>query len=371
MNDLELLASLNPVNDGDLVIDPDEALLNEITAIERPHRFGRRVGGAVAVAAALTAVIGAPMALGGHDRTAPRATGEPSAKEAIRVVTPRLRFTAAAIRIAQHNPRVLVTAPGWKVRQLGGFSATSGEMGFQYGPDKWHDSPMYGTDGHLAGYSHLNLAPSLEVDWYPAAQYRAYKADRAQESHRIIELFGKPALLVTYGAHDHAVMLPPDGGVFLELRGNMAGKEAFVDFVTRYVEKASVQQWLSALPPEMVTAGNAGSRLEQVLADIPVPPEFSRTRLAKDEALDPYQFRATVTGQVTCGWIAEYSKARSVHDPARQARAVAAMESSHHWKVLRQMDPEGDYPEVVWQYADGLAAGRVPSRAELRGALGC
>lgn len=35
--------------------------------------------------------------------------------------------------------------------------------------------------------------------------------------------------------------------------------------------------------------------------------------------------------------------------------AVAAMQTSKDWAILREMSSEGDYPEVAWQIADGAA----------------
>ena len=40
-------------------------------------------------------------------------------------------------------------------------------------------------------------------------------------------------------------------------------------------------------------------------------------------------------------------------------RAVEALRSSHGWRVLRDMDRAGDWPEVFWEYADEIAAGTV------------
>jgi hypothetical protein len=34
---------------------------------------------------------------------------------------------------------------------------------------------------------------------------------------------------------------------------------------------------------------------------------------------------------------------------------VVALASSHDWAILREMNSDGDYPEVVWQYADAVA----------------
>ena len=39
-----------------------------------------------------------------------------------------------------------------------------------------------------------------------------------------------------------------------------------------------------------------------------------------------------------------------------------ALASSRNWPVLLEMNAEGDYPEVVWQYADALnGKGDVPA----------
>jgi hypothetical protein len=40
-------------------------------------------------------------------------------------------------------------------------------------------------------------------------------------------------------------------------------------------------------------------------------------------------------------------------------RAVTAMASSHGWPILLEMDEEGDYPKVLWQIADAMAANRM------------
>ena len=34
--------------------------------------------------------------------------------------------------------------------------------------------------------------------------------------------------------------------------------------------------------------------------------------------------------------------------------------TSRDWPVLDEMNERGDYPEVVWEYADQVAAGQVP-----------
>ena len=56
-----------------------------------------------------------------------------------------------------------------------------------------------------------------------------------------------------------------------------------------------------------------------------------------------YQLGAKVAGAVVCGWIDRRQGRR--RDGARRLPRLGAAEG---------MDAEGDYPEVVWQYADAL-----------------
>lgn len=59
-------------------------------------------------------------------------------------------------------------------------------------------------------------------------------------------------------------------------------------------------------------------------------------------------------------------------------RAVDAMASSHDWQILDDMLAEGEYPNVVWEYADAMSgdgtivAGEVTTvEATHQRAFGC
>jgi uncharacterized membrane protein len=343
-----------------------------------------RLAVSVATAAAMTAVIGAPAIIADH-----RAGGEAGHRAGTdagprvgrdgatgpgpsQVSTAPIRYAAAAVRVARANPRVLVTAPGWKVRSVEGFDPDAGEMTFQLGPDQWRDETTN------FGSAHVNAAPHLEVTWYPRDQYDTYRADRAREPHlQQLNLFGLTGQMISYSATDHAVLLPPQGAVFLELRGSDIGDEAaFKSFLADSIEQVDVGTWLEAMPPSVVTARNLDAAVRRVLAGVPLPPGFDASSLDRGLAVDSYQFGARVTGMVACGWIEEWQRARDAGDTAAEQRAVSAMATSRDWAVLHDMDAEGDFPEVVWQYSDTLAAGgRAASpKAGLdgfRGALGC
>jgi hypothetical protein len=66
-------------------------------------------------------------------------------------------------------------------------------------------------------------------------------------------------------------------------------------------------------------------------------------------------------------------------DALAERGAVSALQASHGWKILDEMNAEGDYPEVVWGYADAIAAGKPLEGAKtasepadgFKQALGC
>ena len=82
------------------------------------------------------------------------------------------------------------------------------------------------------------------------------------------------------------------------------------------------------------------------------------------------------TREPACAWFERWSAARARGDAATAEEAVKAMQTSRRWKTLREMNSAGDYPEVLWGYADAMAGGRAtshdrPLMAEVRAGLGC
>jgi hypothetical protein len=87
------------------------------------------------------------------------------------------------------------------------------------------------------------------------------------------------------------------------------------------------------------------------------------------DAKDRYQFGAEVVGSYTCAWLEAYANAVS-HDQQRQAdEALAVLGTSKQWPILREMDEQGDYPEVLWQIADEAKVGDLQDW--YREGLGC
>ncbi|RNL60433.1 hypothetical protein EFK50_19045 [Nocardioides marmoriginsengisoli] len=377
MNDFRLKQA-DPY-DADAVADlagADLALLDEIIVTPdarladwRPKQrsLRSRLVQAGAAAAVVTALVAVPTLVANDPDPAGPGTTAPSADpvdDDPTVVTP-IRYAAAVVKVARANPRILVTEGGWKVRSVEGFDPTAGQMTFQLGPDKWVEEEL------ASGSSRTNEAPQLSVSWYPASQYDGYLQSRAEKGNDVRQehVLGQDAQVVSYAAGDHAVMLPPEGKVFLELRGRLGDRAAFLDFLQNDLAKVGVKEWLQAMPASVVTVRNEATAVATVLDGVPLPPGFVTKGLGTGVALDPYQFGAKVAGAVACGWLDEWTRARAAGDAEAQQRAVDAMGTSRDWKVLRDMDVEGDYPEVVWGYADRIASGAAP--AGYRSGLGC
>jgi hypothetical protein len=150
------------------------------------------------------------------------------------------------------------------------------------------------------------------------------------------------------------------------VRGAAPCAEVFAEAIDR-VHRVSADEWLEALPDSAVAPRAQAETVQQMPRGIPVPPGFVAPE-ATGETRDRYQLGARVAGAVACAWIERGGK-----------EAVEALASARSWPILLEMNAEGDYPEVVWQYADALnGKGDVPAgkprghgRGEYRGALGC
>jgi hypothetical protein len=255
-------------------------------------------------------------------------------------------YSAMVLKAAEENPRLLIDQPGWKATTVYGFAEKEGTISFSNG------------------------GRQLEMNWYPAGQYDSYHKDRLDVSKpEPVKVDGWPADLFRYSASDFAVMLRPRDGSFVELRTGSAWTRSEFDQVLADVVRVDARTWLAALPAEIVTPERVNEQAAKVLADVPLPPGFDTAALKGLGINDPYQFGAQVTGRVGCGWISEWLRAKKAGDDVAVQRAADALRSSHKWKVLHQMNDEGDWPEVFWENADKVAAGESPTGYAM--ALGC
>ena len=308
-----------------------------VTPLRRRPALGR-IAGAVAAAAAVTAIlVGGSTMLRGHD--APPTTADGGG------------FSAGALQAAEKSPRLLIDEPGWKAVTVYGFAKKDGTISFQ------------------------KDTLQLEMNWYAADDYGSYHRDRLEVSKpEAVKVDGWPADVFTYSSSDFAVMLRPRDGSFVEMRTGSATTankwtRAKFDTTVSHVKRVDAATFLAALPPEIVTPDKVDDAAQKVLADVPLPPGFNSDELADLGVNDQYQFGAEVTSKIGCGWIREWDRARKAGDHAAAKKAADAMAGSHQWKVLNDMNAAGDWPEVFWELSDKLAAGQEPQGYE--SAIGC
>jgi hypothetical protein len=268
-------------------------------------------------------------------------------------------FAASAIKVAEANPRLLMTAPGWSVTRADEFTTDQGEMIFSNGSDE------------------------VELFWRPAGQYRSYLGDREADSNDRTEIafLGRPATM--FISTDTAAgmgpsfdtIVSPEGKTFVEIRGDeLGGEDAYHQLLDSF-EHTDVNTWLSAMPPSVVQPSDRGATVDEMLKGIPLPPGFDAAALKRgDTVSDRYQLGAKVAGSVACEWLDRWTEGLAKGDRAEVQQAKDALATSHDWPILQEMDKQGDYPEAIWDFAkDRLGGSGMGSNTthNYNASLGC
>jgi hypothetical protein len=244
---------------------------------------------------------------------------------------------------------VVLDAPGWKVDSLSG-----------------------------DGLVFRNGDADLEITSYDADQYDSYVTDREHIEEepvdgRPITVLGRPALMWAYSSTDHTAIRGVEGGRWMEFRAQGLDEAAYLELLGR-LRLTSEDEFAASLPESYVAEDERSAVAGEILADIEAVsgagfPEGAAPSFSDGEAKDRYQFGAEVVGAYTCAWLESYENARS-HDQNGQAQqALTVLGTSHVWPILRSMDEDGDYPDVLWQIADEARAGQL--QEWYREGLGC
>jgi hypothetical protein len=222
-------------------------------------------------------------------------------------------FAAAAIRVAEANPRLLVTAPGWKIVRADEFETYSGELTFSDGSRRF------------------------EVHWYPAKYYGQYLRDRADVSTpERGTLLGQTATTVDYSREEYATMLSPQGSVFIEVRGRLGTRSAY-DEILNSLRAVDVDTWLEAMPPSTVRPEARSGAVDRLLRGMLLPPGFDAAALKSEDSIaDKSSLAVKVGNAIACGWVESWIAARASGDEAAARRAVEAMSSSDEWPLVRE-----------------------------------
>ena len=119
-----------------------------------------------------------------------------------------------------------------------------------------------------------------------------------------------------------------------------------------------LQTWLDTLPAKVVKAADHEAAVREMLKGIPVPSTFKPSRVP-DEGLNTgrYHVGGKVTATVSCLWFRQWAEARSAGDHGAELEAEKAMATAKHWRILREMAKEGEYPRTIWELAADMPSG--------------
>lgn len=218
----------------------------------------------------------------------------------------------------------------------------------------------------------------LEITSYDADQYASYVTDREHiydppAPGEPIAVLGRPAQMWTYSREDHTAIREVEDGHWLEFRAQGVDEAGYLDLLGR-LRTTSQGEFESALPQDYVTDGERLPAALQIIGEIREAsgadlPRGSTLSLGSGDAKDAYQFGAEVAGAYACAWLEAFEDATTHGQAEQAAEAARVLGTARQWPVLQRMDEEGDYSEVVWDYADQVAAGQVPEG--YREGLGC
>ena len=186
-------------------------------------------------------------------------------------------------------------------------------------------------------------------------------------------MLGGSGQLWAYSTNDHTVIREVEAGHWMEFRGSGMDEATYRTLLDQ-LRIVGIKDYELALGDAFIAQAGAIRRRDR---DAVRDHRGLRRRVAwrsdrstsSPNQQDPYQLGAEVTGQYTCAWLDEFAAARDAGDDERAAEAARVLGTSREWPVLQLMDSEGDFPDVVWQYADDVAAGRVPEG--YKQGLGC
>jgi hypothetical protein len=310
--------------------------------------------------------------------------------------SPSRAYGAELVRFAESTPLLLLEGPGWRVQNVTQQGNGEGSMEFVTGKPIPYESIRI-TGNNKTGVRESGMFPAAvrqrKVElWWRHDSLRKWTSMARGMPHPHGQHWVKAPVLgttaevdtraegfVNQGGPGNRQMAAywTEGGYLLEMRAavpDLAGFEERLGWLT----KVDSQTWLDAMPAKVVKAADHDTAVRGMLKGIPVPATFDPRRVP-DEGVttNRYQVGAAVTGTVSCLWFRQWGQARRTGDEAAAAEAVQAMGTSRQWPILREMNRDGDYPELVWQLAAAMPSGfwdwgphhwRLLPRAE---GLGC
>lgn len=351
---------------GDLLADLEGVQSGLTTPVAKRRRFGpRRLALTLAPAAFAIAVVAVLVLVGsGTQRTVPA-------------------YGAELVRFAESTPLLLLEGPGWRVQSVsqtgqGAYmprsSRGAGSMEFVTGPAVAHTSPTISADGEVSGMTPKSVRQrKVELSWnpgklgFPGPVVRHPIEVPVLDTTALVNTRAETAFIQTKtekkriewggpGDRQMAAIWHEDGYT-LELRAWVSNPAAFEERLG-WLSRVDSETWLDAMPAKVVKAADHDAAVREMLKGIPVPRGFTPAQIP-DEGLttNRYQVGASVTGVVSCLWFRQWGEARRAGDRKARLEAERAMATSTSWPILREMNKDGDYPEVVWELAAAMPSG--------------
>jgi hypothetical protein len=369
-----LLTAANPLTAdrarGLTVDEAQDDLLAAITAERAPEAAmqrlsrvaRRRLVPRVALAMAATAVLLiALLSLGGS----PSNHGSGTA------------WAAEQVRFAEASPLVLLGAAGWRVDYADEQSAQEGELHFRLGPTP---APQDTTVSAAAPTTPLPAdTGSAQLNWR-GGEVGSWLKDRAGGAAvaTTAPVLGTTAHVYQYeggtrGHRDITALFRYDGRV-LEFRAGAADVDAFKALLAT-LTRVDTNTWLSAMPASAIKTSDHDTAVKRMLTGVTVPPGFDAGDVKGGDLIkDRYQLGAAVTGTVACQWFKRWVDARTANDAVKEREAVAAMSTAKDWPILEEMTKEGQYPQVLLEFAAAMPSGEWygrPLAGDVNSGLGC
>lgn len=270
---------------------------------------------------------------------------------------------------APEFPYLVLDASGWEIEHMA------------------HMEGPVPTGEDTSGRTPQGRAAALEVQWVSGggeaqmnietggfADLDSLILDREASGTRIDDavVLGVTAVVLRYDG-DHTAMWSIEDDVY-EFRANL-GEEEFRSLLSS-LKPVEREEWVDTLPDTIVTDRPAA--VAEYLRDIPVPDGLDTTTLGAGFAEHWYFVGADVVSAVSCGWIDQWGAGKAAGDEEAMTEAIDAMATSRDWGILIEMDQEGGFSSVIWEYADAIAGdgtvvgGRVLTVEEsYENALGC
>jgi len=240
-------------------------------------------------------------------------------------------------------PNVLLSAPNWSVTYIDYDEGTSAEVNEDYAV-----STILWSDGSAEAELRMNSG------WH--TDFEALVADRLGSGHRLADepIWGTTATMVAQDDTSSYVAIWVSNAVEYEFLIHGTDEATFRALLSSLVQVPE-EEWIATLPDDGRIVTDRSEAISAYLEDVPLPPGFEAGSLAEGPIEHWYQVAAETIAAVTCSWVEQWVDTKESGDTQAEQTAVDAMATSHDWKVLNDMRSEGDFPEVIWEYADAMS----------------